>query len=456
MKPMRVARISATGANRLEALLASPGRIFLALYLFSLAANLAFGFVHAFRPGPLQLDADETEYWNIASDLMRGTIVLTARRTFGFPLVIAGVRSLWDNILFVQAVISAIYAFSPPLLSLIGRKLSGSGLAGALCGLALACWPPAIYYGCSLYSETLAAPIFLLALYVLPTGRRTEGLRTRRVWQAALLAGVLLGVATHVRPMYLLFMPFVPLIALIEEGELAPALRTFLLVLAGFLALILPWSVLQSARFHHPIIVTSNGGETLAGGLNPTLLTSGDFDAPTPGGRLTWAGPGKWLPLHQTGYLSPAEQRLPYDQQDKLLRERTLAWVMGHPLQAAYLEMCKLTYMWGIYPIARNGTGQMLCGNLPTIILLAVAVWGFVAAPGSRLRLVRLWALPIFVTGVAMISWGSWRFRQPGDAGLIAFCVICLVRYASARIAARQESGGDEAQLVREGAGSPR
>jgi hypothetical protein len=40
----------------------------------------------------------------------------------------------------------------------------------------------------------------------------------------------------------------------------------------------------------------------------------------------------------------------------------------------------------------------------------------------------------VFVSAVAAISWGSWRFRQPGDVGLIAFCVVCLlVRQATRR-----------------------
>ena len=30
-----------------------------------------------------------------------------------------------------------------------------------------------------------------------------------------------------------------------------------------------------------------------------------------------------------------------------------------------------------------------------------------------------MWTLPLFVSLAAVISWGSWRFRQPGDLGLI-------------------------------------
>jgi hypothetical protein len=89
--------------------------------------------------------------------------------------------------------------------------------------------------------------------------------------------------------------------------------------------------------------------------------------------------------------------------------------------------------MWGVYPMTRNGTAQMLAGNLPTIALLLFVALALVTQRGGRAGLVRFWALPLFVSGVALISWGSWRFRQPGDVGLIALAAIMAVRMIVAR-----------------------
>jgi hypothetical protein len=36
-------------------------------------------------------------------------------------------------------------------------------------------------------------------------------------------------------------------------------------------------------------------------------------------------------------------------------------------------------------------------------------------------NLVRFWVLPIYVSAIALISWGSWRYRQAGDLGILAF-----------------------------------
>jgi hypothetical protein len=135
-------------------------------------------------------------------------------------------------------------------------------------------------------------------------------------------------------------------------------------------------------------------------------------------GRVTSVGPGKWLPPDATGYLSASEQQLPYTEIGKLLSERTHAWITSHPWDAAYLTARKLLYMWGLYPFW-NGASQTLLGNLPLLLLVGaagVSLWRFRHSLSS---LAIFWTLPILSTMVALVSWGSWRFRMPADLGLI-------------------------------------
>ncbi len=169
------------------------------------------------------------------------------------------------------------------------------------------------------------------------------------------------------------------------------------------------------------MLLSSNGGETLAGGFNPELLRmSGQEDSSlvTPGGRVTWVGPGKWLPPHETGYLNAQELSLPYTRQGELLGRRVRAWVVDHPGDAAYLAWRKLAYMWAIYPFW-NGWAQTLLGNLPTLALVVLGGVALVRFRAYLRELAIFWTLPVFVSCVALVSWGSWRFRQPGDLGLI-------------------------------------
>lgn len=422
---------------------ATPRNIFLALLLISLVIDLGFGFLYKFRASPARLEADEFEYYRMATRMMDGSFHLTARRTLAYPLVIVAIRSISDSFLFLQAVITTIFSFSAPLLFLVVRRVTGSIKAGALSGLILAVWPPVLFYAVSLYSEVLALPVFLLSLWALPPGSRTGRAWPAKGWIQAVAAGVLLAAATQVRPMYLIMTPFIALIVLLEERDLRRAVGRVLLVAVAFTVATLPWSAYMTARFHHPILVTSNGGETLAGGLTPKLFDSVEEGKIKARGRDVWIGPGKWLTIQQNGYLTDAEQLLPYDQKDALLKERAMAWASGNPGKALQLEACKILYMWGFYPLSKNSWGQIMLGSVPTIALLAFALYCLATMRFARTALARFWLLPVFVTAVAAISWGSWRFRQPGDAGLIAFCVICFL---ARRAAKRQEGVSDAAR----------
>lgn len=430
---------AAAGKTRSATLRLGPGAAFALLYLLALCVNLGFGFIDGFRAGPAELEADEYEYYLIMQQILAGAVEIGGRRTLGFPLVLAVIHGISPSFLFLQVVICCLYSFSSPLLFLIARKLSGSLGIGLLAGLALTVWPPAIYFGTSLYSETLALPVFLLCLYLLPLGGAEQPLRTRLL--KTLLAGLVLGIATHVRPMYLIALPFLWLVILVEDWKLRPALLRALALTAGFAIVILPWSFVVSSRYGQPILVTSNGGETLGGGLNPRLLempATVPFDTP---GRRTWVGPGKWLPFYDNGYLTAEEQKLSYHEMDELLRKRTVDWALSHPGDVLFLEFRKLTYMWGLYPFMENGAAQAIFGNIPTVVMLLAGLVFFTLCRGERRRLARLWVLPLFVSAVALISWGSWRFRQPGDAGLLAFCVICAAQMYLARYGQRPSPG---------------
>jgi hypothetical protein len=98
--------------------------------------------------------------------------------------------------------------------------------------------------------------------------------------------------------------------------------------------------------------------------------------------------------------------------------------------------------MWAIYPFW-NGWSQTLLGNVPTIGLVILSFVGLVRLRAYLRELAIFWTLPIFVTVAALISWGSWRFRQPGDLGLIvlAAAVPWIKEVTAFVLRARQFAG---------------
>ena len=385
--------------------------------------NVTVGFVNRFRTSPFQLEADEREYYEIARSIISGAVKFSPRRSLGFPAIESGILKLTGDFLMLQTVIVSIYSLAAPLLFLLVRKLTSDMRMAWLSAGILMFWPPAVYYGTSMYSETVALPLFLISLVLLPVGSRIRSVGPHPAL-LSLSSGACLGATTHVRPMYLMFLPMLLGIMLIEEVRPAVALRRFALVISGFSLIIAPWSILMTNRYHHLIVVTSNGGETLAGGLNPQLLKMGRNREILLRDRKSWVGPGKWLPIETTGYLTDGENGMTYDQKDALLKSRTLNWAEHYPKQAAYLELSKLRYLWGFSSFNDSDLFQTLFGAVPTMLLLIGSMFLWFKMPILRWQYPRLWLLPIFVSGIALISWGSWRFRQVGDVGLIAMCVI--------------------------------
>jgi len=389
--------------------------ILLGSMVLSLSAALAM------RAGlrPEQLDMDELEYYTIAGQVADGSYEFYPRRTVGHLLVLGALRKAFDGRLVpIQLAVSAIFSLTAPLAYLVARRELRDNRAAVLGGLGVMAWPLFVWYGATLYSETVALPLFAAFLLAVPGSWKAGDGRGGR-WFGA---GLVLGLCMHCRPMYLLFSPFGALLAYWRgRGGWAGLARAALLA-AGCLTVVAPWSLFMTAREGTPVLLSSNGGETIAGGLNPELLRieheEGFQPFTAPNGRSTWVGPGKWLSMADTGYLSPEELRLPYSQQSKLLTHRTVGWVTTHPRKAAYLTLRKLLYMWGFYPFW-NGRSQTFLGNVPTAVLLLLAISALVRLRCCLRPLAIMWTLPLFVSLVAIISWGSWRFRQPGDLGLI-------------------------------------
>ena len=365
-----------------------------------------------------QLEADELEYYTVAGRITDGSYDFNARRVVGHPLLVAALREAFgDRLAPIQLAISALFSLTAPLAYLLARRELRDDRAALLGGLGVMLWPLFVRYGATLYSETVALPLFTGFLLAIPGPREAGHGRGGRWFRA----GVVLGLCMHYRPMYLLYSPLGAIVAYWRgRGGRAGVVRAAMLA-AGCLTVVLPWSVFMTVRAGVPVLLCGEGGETIAGGLNSELLrieqASGLEPVTALNGRVTWTGPGKWLNMADTGYLSPEELRLPYARKSQLLMRRAVSWVTTHPAEVAYLTLRKLLYMWGVYPFW-NGRSQTILGNIPTALLLVLALSALVRLRGCLRPLAIFWTLPVFVSLVAVISWGSWRFRQPGDLGL--------------------------------------
>jgi len=408
---------------------ASWGARLAVLFIISSVISVFSGILLFYRNDIYHFDADEVEYWNLSSDLLNFEFNVAGRRTLGFPFILAIIRLCFPSLVLIQIAITLLACTASPLLAHAVYRVSGDRRAGILAGTVIAFWPPQIFLATSLYSETVALPLFLAALCMFPARSQPPK------WTNFLSMGILMAALCHVRTMYQLFIPFIVLIILYQYRIRWKSVLFIGCVLLGFLAAVLPWSIYISQRTDHRMLLTANGGETLAGGLNPVILT--DHPSLQLDKRTSWVGPGKWITPDQTGYLTEQDFKKSYVERDKILFTGAVTWIKEHPGSAIYLTARKIAYMWGIYPFARNGLKVAIFGNIPIILLTILFLAVLSLHPQIRRDAMRFNLVPLFVTGVAVISWGSWRFRQPADAAMIAVVAWGLSALIAHRFAAK-------------------
>ncbi len=435
---------------RLRAASARIASIPVALLGAALAVNLVAVFLVRRHGTVSTLDNDEQEYWTLAGNLLSGGIdALPARRTLPFPLILATLRSfVGDDYLRVQVALTVILSFAPLLVYWLVREHLRNERVASLAAIGFLLWPPAVRYAATIYSDSIALLCFLgfLIAFQLAATRQEP---TGASWGRWLFAGGLLALCVQMKPLYLLYTPIAFLLALASAQGVNLRVRAAFLLTVGCLVVLLPWSTYLSMREGRFLLVSANDGETLAGGLNPELLRLDGFFR-TPENRITWVGPGKWLPPDATGYLSREEFDLPYAQTRTLLAERSMSWIASHPREVAYITARKLLYMWGIYPFW-NGLAQSVFGNfllLPLMAAAGIALW---RARRTPLRLAMFWSLPIFCSLVACVSWGSWRFRMPGDLGLIVLAATLALHAQKRALSIGRQHARDWLDRLRRG-----
>jgi 4-amino-4-deoxy-L-arabinose transferase-like glycosyltransferase len=253
----------------------------LAAAAVGLAARLAFGLLYwVDKP----LTHDEREYLALARSVAAGRGFTyppghetgTAQqfgRAPGYPLFLAAVgvpdqdvASTPVRVKVAQAFVGAAVVW---LIGLIAGRALGS--RGGIAAAAIAAvYPPLVWMCAYVLSETLFSLAALGTALVLDLAMQRA--RTHRGGGAGtVVAGLLAGTATLVRPVMLFFLPLALLWMLRRRR---PALAIAFLVAA--LAVVLPWTARNYRVYDRFVLVASEGGVTFWTGNHP--LSRGDGD----------------------------------------------------------------------------------------------------------------------------------------------------------------------------------
>jgi 4-amino-4-deoxy-L-arabinose transferase-like glycosyltransferase len=331
----------------------------------------------------------------------------TAERAPLFSLMLAGLDKVGLNggdgrLLGVATGSAAIVA-----VGLLGRRLAGPRAGLIAAGIA-AVYPTLIAADGAMMTESLygaLAGFALLAAYRL--------VDAPSLGRAATL-GVLVGLAALSRGEGLLLLPLL-LVPLVRRPG---GLRAGAAVVIAFALVLAPWTIRNWIVFDHPVLVATEGGETLAG-ANCRLAYYGSRT-------------GTWIfdCVHFSGRGNEAVE---------LNREgkKGLRYARHHLRRLPVVEAARLARTWGAWaPFARpegRRARVMHLGVAMYLVLLPLALYGFVLLRRRRVPLWILMAPVITVTATALLSYGSIRFRHSAELTIVVLAAVAVDRLIGRR-----------------------
>jgi hypothetical protein len=301
------------------------GRMFELAGIIFLVLFLVAGIIYSVLLPPGARFTDEQEYLKLSANLIHGPgfsmdgVHLTAARPPGYAFFLAALH-LFGGGFFVFRGAQILLLGATMLL--VARLGSGSGtFAGLLFVTVLAgCYPVLIYTSATLYPQTLAGFLFILALTLM--------LMTRQGPAHLLASGISFGMLILVAPTFLFTMAVV-----LAAARILRIIRwrdAGLVILAAAIV-VGSWTLRNAVCLGHFVPVSTNSGLNFLEGNNPNAHAAAA------------ANVGMEPYYEQAGKLGLDEFQC-----DAFYREAAWTWIKAHPVDAFLLYLKKVAKFFNI------------------------------------------------------------------------------------------------------------
>jgi 4-amino-4-deoxy-L-arabinose transferase-like glycosyltransferase len=347
----------------------------------------------------------------------------------GWSVILAVATKLGVRSVLSQQIVSCCVGAAAIFMSgLAGRSVFGAkaGLVGA--GL-VAVYPNVWLYERELVSEPLAilgaATCIWLAYRFLaaPTAWKAVGL------------GVTIGLFALARSeeFSLLVFLLVPLLWSLRTIAWRRRLSWFVFAGIACAVVIAPWSIYNTARFHHPVALSTGLGASMSAGNCPPTYSgpllgyyhTGVFNECTRTASSNQAVADKQLRTDAVDFMRAHLSRVPIVVAARIGR----TFSVFRPFQQVHLEAERQTKLW-----------VLRLALFSYWLLLLPAAAGLVLARRNKIRVFPLAAFPIIVVLSVAFAIGAVRYRAAAEVPL-----VLLAAYAISVVTSR--SGGERAAV---------
>ncbi len=384
---------------------------------------------------------DEQHYQAIGVNLVQGNGFasepgrLTSMRPPLYPAFLAtiwhvtGIDSL-QSVRMVQILLSLLNAW---LVYKLGEKLFHRRV-GLIAASVFTFYPSLVFCDYLLLTETLFTLLLTLFVYaysdLLAAGRAST----------AIVAGLVLALGALTRSvLWPLIVCLVPATFIAVRGTKLIKARAALLLVAGYLAVVAPWSIRNTMLQRRFTVVDAMGGINLFCGNYEHTPHDRPWDAISLDGEKSWA--------HRLRVENPGVSSFTEGEKEAWAQERALAFMRENPGLTAWRAALKFADFWGLEREFAAGISSGLYKvspwwGLPAVlsmpaayvVLMVLASLGvFYASPGNRWAHWFLLLLVLFVCGVHSVVFGHPRYRTPLSP--------IFILYAAAAISARSWRG---------------
>ena len=355
---------------------------------------------------------DSESYWQLARSIAFGKPYTYPTEDFhvfrapGYPLLLAPTmigREKEPPTIFVRAYSAVLSTLGVGGVFWLGKELFGIR-AGLIAAIGVALDPGLIALGALLLSDGPSAAVLPFQMVLWIKAWRSE--QTRQKILLYLCAGMMAGIASLIRPSWLLFTPFAITIGLLFSPRRKEHLQAAPWLMLGLALIMAPWWIRNYVQTGRLVLTTLQVGASLYDGLNPRATGGSNMDFTLPEeAKLRAADEANPPPSNDT-----FEYRL-----NQMFLHKSIDWAKQDPVAVLRLAGNKLHRLWNIWPNEAQFRHPVIrvavfFSFVPVFGLACIGLWKFRTLGWP----VVLLALPcVYFSLLHMIFVSSLRYRLP-------------------------------------------